>query len=435
MSRSLTVLVSLVVAVSLTGCKGGASGSAGGAGRGGATRAVPVKQGRPQRVTVQREVDLAGTLTSPDQARVSSEAAGVVRQVMVELGTEVRAGDPLVRLDPRESELAVQRAESALRQTEAQLGMADGGASAEQVAAIRTAEANRDDARSAFERAERLVQRGLLAPVELQNAQTRLKVAEAAYQSAVDSTRSVRAGLQDRRASLELAKKKLADAVIRAPFAGLVSERLVQAGEMIRENTPVATIVQVDPLKLRTAVQEKFAALIKPGLAVRFRVESMPNEDFLGKVAYVSPAVDVATRTFAVEAVVDNKDRRLKPGFFAKGVIETGTDGNVLAVPGDAISTLAGVSNVFVIENGVVRQQGVRTGTVQSGHVEILEGLKGDETLALTNLGQLATGVAVTDEAAQPPAGAGKPGGGGKPGSGPPGGGERTGAAGEGAKP
>lgn len=416
---SIPVLALLLgVTLATGGCQKSAAGG-GQNGRGGpAARAVPVKQGRAQRVTIQREVDLAGTLASPDQAKVSSEAAGVVRQVMVELGTEVRAGDPLVRLDPRESEFAVQRAESALRQTEAQLGMGNGGdATAEQVAAIRTAEANRADARSAFERAQRLVERGLLAPVELQNAETRLKVSEAAYQSAVDATKSVRAGLQDRRASLESARKKLADAVIRAPFTGLVSERLVQTGEMIRENTQVVTIVQVDPLKLRTAVQEKYAALIKPGLGVRFRVESMPSEDFRGKVAFVSPAVDVATRTFAVEAVVENKDRRLKPGFFAKGVIETGVDQNALAVPEDAISTLAGVSNVFVIENGVVRQQAVKTGAVQNGVVEVIDGLKGDELLALNNLGQLATGVTVSDEQAQPPAG----GPGGAPGAGEPG--------------
>ena len=155
--------------------------------------------------------------------------------------------------------------------------------------------------------------------------------------------------------------------------------------------------------------------------------------DFRGKVAFVSPAVDVATRTFAVEAVVENKDRRLKPGFFAKGVIETGKDENVLAVPEDAISTLAGVSNVFVIENGVVRQQAVKTGAVQNGVVEITEGLKGDELLALTNLGQLATGVSVSDEAAQPPAGAGGKGGGAKGGPGQ-GGGNGAGEAGKGTR-
>jgi RND family efflux transporter MFP subunit len=109
----------------------------------------------------------------------------------------------------------------------------------------------------------------------------------------------------------------------------------------------------------------------------------------------VSPAVDQATRTFAVEALVDNADRVLKPGFFAKGVVRTHVDENVLAVPEEAISTLAGVSTVYVIDNGKARQQQVSLGARQDKLVEITSGLNGDETLATTNLSQLATGVTV----------------------------------------
>src|SRR6185503_4404691 len=114
-----------------------------------------------------------------------------------------------------------------------------------------------------------------------------------------------------------------------------------------------------------------------------------------GRIAYVSPAVDQATRTFAVEALVDNADRQLKPGFFAKGVVLTRLDQNVIAVPEDAISTLAGVSTVYVIEGGKARAQQVTLGARKNPLVEITSGLKGDETLATTNLSQLATGVTV----------------------------------------
>ena len=158
----------------------------------------------------------------------------------------------------------------------------------------------------------------------------------------------------------------------------------MQPGEYIRENTPVATIVQMNPLKLKTAIQEKHASLIRPGQAVEFNVEAFLNRKFKGKIAYVSPAVDQATRTFAVEALVENTDRQLKPGFFAKGVVLTKVDENVLAVPEDAISTLAGVSTVYVIEDGKARQQQVTLGARQDKLVEITSGLKGDETLATT---------------------------------------------------
>ena len=133
----------------------------------------------------------------------------------------------------------------------------------------------------------------------------------------------------------------------------------MQVGEFISEHTPVATIVQIDPLKLRTGVQERHAGMIQPGLDVEFRVESFGDTVFRGKIAHVSPALDQTMRTFPVEAIVDNSDRRLKPGFFAKGVILTHKDDNVQAVPDSAVSTFAGVSSVYVIKDGKIVQQNV----------------------------------------------------------------------------
>jgi RND family efflux transporter MFP subunit len=374
--------------------KGGASGR----GRTRTGAVVAVETATVQRISIQRAVELTGTLLSPDQARVSSEAAGVVQDVPVQLGTEVRVGDALVRIDPRELQLALDRAESALRQVEAQLGIQRQDRQPppdEQIATVQQALANRDDARAAQTRAMLLSSRGLLSQVDRDTAETRLKVMEANYQAAVDSVRALKASLQDRRAAYELAQKKLNDAVIKAPVAGSVSERLVQRGEYIRENTPVVTIVQMSPLKLRTGIQEKFAGLIAPGQVVQFQVEAFPDLTFDGKVAYVSPAVDQATRSFPVEVLVDNNNRILKPGFFAKGAVATKRDENVLGVPDAAVSTLAGVSTVYVIENSKARQQIVTLGTHQEKVWEVLDGLRGDEVLAATNLNQLATGTTV----------------------------------------
>ena len=154
-------------------------------------------------------------------------------------------------------------------------------------------------------------------------------------------------------------------------------------------------IVQMNPLKLKTAIQERYAGLIKPGQAVEFMVEAFPTRTFAGKVAYVSPAVDQVTRTFAVEAIVDNADRMLKPGFFTKGTVKTRLDEGVIAAPEEAISTLAGVSTVYVVENGKVRQQQVALGARDGKLVELTSGVTGDETLAASNLNQLATGTPV----------------------------------------
>jgi RND family efflux transporter MFP subunit len=396
----ILLLVFASAAAACQNTSGQAANGGGRGGRGGRGGTVTTQTTSLQRIAVQRQVDLQGTLLSPDQARVSSEVAGIIRDVPVQLGTEVRAGDVLVRLEPRELQLALDRAESALRQTEAQLGI-DRAQDRQlppddQIASVRQATANRDDARNTFQRAKQLNERGLMSKVDYDSAETRLKVADANYQASIDNVRSLKAQLQDRRAAFELAQKKVADAVVRAPVAGSVAERLVQPGEYIRENTPVATIVQMNPLKLKTAIQERYAGLIKPGQMVQFNVEAFQERTFTGKIAYVSPAVDQATRTFTVEAELPNPTRRLKPGFFAKGAILTHVDQNVIAAPDDAVSTLAGVSTVFVIENGKVKPQTVTIGVHQGNLFEIVDGLKGGETLAASNLSQLAAGVAVT---------------------------------------
>jgi RND family efflux transporter MFP subunit len=365
---------------------------------GGRSQAVLVDSTDVQRMSVQRTVDLAGTLVSPDQARVSSEVAGVVREVDVQLGQAVQRGQIMVRVEPRELELALQRADSVLKQTQAQLGIAQDGDSPppdDQIAAVRMAFANRDDARAQNVRAEGLATKGLLATVDLEATRTRLKVADAAYQSALEGVHSLKASLEDRRAAYQLAQKKLNDAFIKAPVTGSVSERLVQPGEFIKEDTPVITLVQMNPLKLITAVQEKYAGVVHPEMPVQFGVESFAGEVFHGQIVSISPAVDQQTRTFPIEAELPNPDYRLKPGFFAKGIILTHRDDNVLAVPEAAVSTLAGVSTVYVIDHGKIRAQQVSLGVRQNGLVEIVDGLKGDEHLATTNLNQLAAGVAV----------------------------------------
>jgi RND family efflux transporter MFP subunit len=387
-----------VVACTQQGASKDGGGGRGGRGqRAGGGQPVNVRTATVQRVAIQRSVELSGTLVSPDQARVSSEVAGVVRDVLVEIGQEVNVGQELVRLDTTELALALQRAESALRQTEAQLGILEGGLLPpdEEIAAVRTAAANRDDARAQLARAQESFSKGLSSKADFDTAQTRLKVAEAAYQAAIENVRSLKASLQDRRAAFELARKKLADAVIRAPIAGAIAERTVQRGEFIRENTPVVTIVRMNPLKLRTGVQEKYANMISKDQIVDFQVEPYPDEKFHGKIAYISPAVDQATRTFTAEILVDNPRYRLKPGFFAKGEILVKRDENVLAVPEETISNLAGVSSVFVINNGVVKQTTIRTGEREGKFIEVLEGLKGDEILAASNLNELVSGTRI----------------------------------------
>ena len=392
---------------------GGGTGARGGGRGGGGGATVAIKTTTVQKMSVQRQVDLAGTLMSPDQAKVSAEAPGRIERVLVEIGSEVKAGTPLVRLDPTELKLALARAESALRQTRAQLGMSgptgdtDNLPADDEIGSVRNALASMTDARATAERSRTLFERNLISPVDLQTAETRLKVAEAAYQSAADTARGTKALLQDRRASYDLALKKVNDATVRSPISGVVSDRPVMVGEFISERATVATIVQVNPLKLRTGVQERHAGIIQPGQPVEFRVESFGDVVFKGKVAYVSPSLDQTMRTFTIEALVDNTDRRLKPGFFAKGAILTKIDDGVMAVPDSAVSTLAGVSSVYVVTDGKITQTQISLGVRQGNLWEVLDGLTGDETLAASRLNELATGTRVGNDTSTDTGGAG----------------------------
>ena len=442
--RAVPAVVGVLAAgLLLAGCQsqsaggpGGPGGPGGRGGRGGA--GVAVKTTPILRMSVQRQIDLAGTLLSPDSAKVSAESAGVVRQVLVEIGSEVNVGTPLVRLETQELALALERAEATLLQTRSQLGMrgpidppqpvpAD-----EDTATVRTASANRDDAKATYERAKVLNARGLSSPEVLQLAETKFKTADASYQAALDSVHATKAILQDRRAAYDLATKALNDATVKSPIHGVVSDRPVQVGEYISARTVVATVVLMDPLKLRTGVQERHAGVVTAGQPVQFRVESFGDRMFTGKVAFISPALDQTMRTFTVEALVENKERLLKPGFFAKGVILTKVDTGVLAVPDAAVSVLAGVPSVYVIKDGKITQQSVTLGVRQGDNWEITDGLKGDEMLAMSRLNELASGVAVRTlkpgdtEGGGPSAGSGQ---GGAPGAGR---GDQGGQAGQG---
>jgi RND family efflux transporter MFP subunit len=280
----------------------------------------------------------------------------------------------------------------------AQIGIVNGSTEIppdEEIASVRTAAANRDDAKNQLARAQELNSKGLMSKADLDTAATKLKVSEAQYGTALDQVHATKATLQDRRAAYELAKKKLADSSIRAPVTGLISERLVQRGEFIRMNTPVATIVEVSSLKLKSAVQEKYASLIQTGLPVTFNVESYPNETFTGKVAYISPAIDQTTRTFPVEVLVDNSSRKLRPGFFSQGRILTKKDENVMAVPEESVAMLAGVASVYVVDKGVAKQTNVQIGDRTGNFFEVVSGLNGNEMLAASNLNQLVSGMVI----------------------------------------
>ncbi len=381
----------------LAGCGGDTS----------AAKAAKTAQNAPLPVTVtpvrtqqvQRTVELVGTLEANHQVTVAAEIDGQVAAIAADLGDRVNAGQTLARIKDAEFRYAAEQAEGNLTLVLARLGlktMPSPQFDVNLTSGVVKAKAEFDEAQVNFKRMKTLFDEKVISAQEFDAADTRFKTAQAAHQSAVEQTRVLLADAAVKEAQLALARKKLKDTTISAPLAGSISKRLVSAGEYVKVAAPLFTIVQDNPLKLTGMIPERFARQIQPAQVIEARVESFPEKGFKGKLVRISPASDVASRSFMIEAMIDNTERRLKPGFFAHAAVLTQVDPNALTVPQQALVTFAGVSKVYVIENEVARERVVQTGArVGSNEVEITAGLKPGELVAISGLTRLTDGAAV----------------------------------------
>jgi RND family efflux transporter MFP subunit len=317
---------------------------------------------------------MVGTLSGWEEVTISNEMPGTIEKILVDLGDRVKHGQLLIRFDQREARLALMQAEANL--------------SAGQKA-LAQAQAEWRDADINLKRVKQLHDEGVIATSQLDIAQTRFDAIEAQV-----SARE--ADLGRFRALVDLARKRLSDTEIVAPITGEVRQRLVSMGETIKEKTPMLHLVITDPLKFQGAVPERFAPTIKVEQPIDVQVEAFPDRLFPGVVQRVSPAVDVQTRSLALEARVPNGERLLKPGFFAKGLILTGVNPQAMFAPEEAVYTYVGINKVFVIHNGVAQERQVKTGLRKEGWIEILEGIQTGDVVATSSLAQLYQGAKVS---------------------------------------
>ncbi len=343
---------------------------------------------------LQRSVDAVGTLDPNEEVTVSSLVEGTVEKLFVDLGDGVRTGQVIAELDTRELELAVHQQQAALQQELARLGLADANASVDEATTsqVRQAEATFEEARLRLDRTKKLAEQGVLPKQQLEEQQARYDVAEAAVRSSRETVRNIRATIAARKVSLTLAEKKLADARVTAPISGFIKDRLVSEGQFLKSNSPVVTIVQNSPLKLRVDVPESAVAFVRAGRPVQFHVDAFPDRTFEGRISRISPSVDQQSRTLKIEAMADNPAGVLKPGFFARVTIQTDRKDRVLVVPSAALFNFSGLEKLFVIENGKVAERIVRSGTRLDGQVEIVEGVKEGELVAASNIENLQQG-------------------------------------------
>lgn len=310
-------------------------------------------------VPLDRLLPVLGTLYAKDEATLGAEVEGKVEKTLVEFGDRVSAGQVLALIDTSTYEAQAQQAEASMLKAKATASMASAN----------------------LKRIQALTKDQVAAPSELDQSQ-------AAYDQGQAELKAAQAGLS-------LSKLNMDKSQVRAPFDAAIAERIASAGDYVKIGSPLFRVVNDNVLKFIVQAPERYAGQIKKDQPIQFTVDAWTGEQFTGKIFLISPAVNTSTRAFALGALVDNRDRRLKANTFARGEITLAKAMPSILIPIDAVLQSSGNSKVFVMEGGVARARQVDVGRVVQGKQEILSGLKAGEILITSGHYRLIDGAPV----------------------------------------
>ena len=304
---------------------------------------LAVKLVSTQEVKVPRVLGLSGTLIGSEESAVAAGAVGKILATYVERGSVVKKGAVLVRLDARA--LGAQAKEA-----EAQLG----SLKAQQVQAALDCE-----------RTDQMFKKGAIARADYDRTHTACATTKWSVSAA--------------EARKTLTAEALRDTEIRAPFSGLVVERKVSAGEYVRADSQVVTLVAVDALRVELTVPEADVAQVRPGMTVDFHTAADVNgASHRGRIRYIGPSVRRQTRDAIVEAVVENVGHDLRPGMFVTARLTLGEQ-SLPSVPETAVRSDGTLRHVFVAQGGRLEDRLVQAAEPRDGRVAIISGLKAGE--------------------------------------------------------
>jgi len=349
---------------------------------------------------IDRFLRVTGSLAADEQAEVAAETGGRVISTPVERGSRVAAGAILIRISATEADASLREAEANAAQLEARLGLTAGQRfDSLKVPDVLNAKASLDWAEADFARIKALLDQKVVSQAEYDQKLTQVQAARQQYQTAQNAAQQSFRSLEAARARVDLARKSAADTVVRAPFSGIVAERLVGAGDFVSRGMKVATVVRIDPVRVELTVPEQFLSQVQTGQAVRLSVDAYPGQTFTAKVRYVSPALKTDQRALTVEAVAANADGRLKPGLFATALLQQPASAPALLVPAEAVETVAGTSRVYTVTSEHRAEERIVTvGEKVGGLVELASGVKSGERVVANPRGKLADGVRVQIE-------------------------------------
>jgi RND family efflux transporter MFP subunit len=336
-----------------------------------------------------------GNMVADEQTVVGSKVAGRVAKVLVDIGSAVEAGDPIVILEENEFRLQVAQFEAQLLQARSAVGLSP-DAPLESLEPsnsppVRQEKALLDEAKSNLQRATNLKRENAISQGEFDAVAAAERVAEARYAASLNSVREKIALIGVREADLALANQQLDETTIRAPMRGIVASRNVAPGTFLAIGQTVASIVRTDPLRFRGTVPERYAQSLAIGQPVTLKIESIP-EPRNTEILRISPTLDQRSRALGFEAEIENSgDISLRGGLFAEAQIVVDSDATAMAVPITSVTEFAGAQNVWRVEDGIARQREVLCGPVRDGMRQIISGLEiGDKILLNAVAGRVA---------------------------------------------
>ena len=378
------------------------------------TPAAPVAVDVTTAPAIMRELprffEASGSLAGDQQTDVAPSIAGKVTAVGVDLGSYVRRGQMIVRLDDVDSKLRVEQAQAqldqakaALRQAEEKVGIRPGqNFDVNKVPEVANARVALELAEKNLRRAEKLIESGDVSRSTYDQQRAQRDQLKEVYEAALSLARqnfaavaTARANVANAETQLGLARRNLSYALVFSPIDGYVAERTADLGEYVSPTSKVATIVRINPLRIRIDVPEQAIPEVSVGQSVSVTTSAWPDKNFSGRIARISPSVSASSRTLTVEAEVENSSGVLKPGQFASVRILQSRPQPAVLVPVRAVKTESGVSRVFVIKDGHAQQRLVQLGQTEGDLIEVKGGVGADEQVATSNVDQLSDGIPV----------------------------------------
>lgn len=306
-------------------------------------------------IQVPRALRLTGTLRGHREVDLAANASGRVLSTAIERGAQVKPGQVIATLDVRAASLSAGEARAQAQSMRAQ----------------------QEQAQAECDRYEKLKGKGAISDLE--------------YQQKVTLCRTLPLSTEAALARADLAAQNVGDGVIRAPFAGVVAERFIEVGQFVRQDSKVATLVAVDPIRLELSVPEADVSRVREGAELSFSVAAEPGRRFTGKVRFLSGVIRKDTRDLVVEALVENPERRLMPGMFADAELAVGTL-ELPSVPKKAIFTQSEQPRVFVVVDGRLEERVLALGAPLGERVSVTRGVGVGDRVVVSDMASLGNG-------------------------------------------